>query len=61
LKGNELRVSGKEGESKSEGSKRTIRVSKTEKERAINMEGSNILRELIREEKRRIEGFCRAC
>jgi hypothetical protein len=56
LKGNELRESGKEGESKGKGSKRTVRVLRKGKERAIDVEGSNILRESIREEKRRIEG-----
>jgi hypothetical protein len=63
LKGNELRESVKEGESKGEGLKRTIQVSRKGKERAINVKGSNILRELIQEEKQRIrdqigEGSC---
>jgi hypothetical protein len=53
LKGNE---SGKEGESKGQGPKRTVRVLRKGKERAINVEGSNILRESIWEGKRRIEG-----
>jgi hypothetical protein len=36
--------------------KRTVWVLRKGKERAINVEGSNILRESIREEKQRIEG-----
>jgi hypothetical protein len=56
LKKNELRDSVKEGESKGKGSRMTIRVSKKGKERAINVEGDSILRELIWEEKQRIEG-----
>jgi hypothetical protein len=51
LKGNELRGSGKEGESKGEGSKRTIQVLRKGKEKAINVEGSNILRESIQEDR----------
>jgi hypothetical protein len=46
----------KEGESKFEGLKRTVQVLRKGKERAINVEGSNILRESIWEEKQRIEG-----
>jgi hypothetical protein len=56
LKGNELRESTKEGELKGKRLRRTIRVSKKGKERAINVEGSNILRGSIQEEKWRIEG-----
>jgi hypothetical protein len=47
LKGNESRESVKEEELKGEGSKRTVRVLRKGKERAINVEGSNILRESI--------------
>jgi hypothetical protein len=39
LKGNELRGSGKEGESKGEGSKRTVWVLRKGKEKAINQWG----------------------
>jgi hypothetical protein len=49
LKWNESRGSGKEGESKSEGSKRMVWVLRKGKERAINIEGDTILRELSRE------------
>jgi hypothetical protein len=56
LKGNESRGSGKEGESKGKGSKRTVWVLRKGKERAIDVEGSNILMESIQEEKRRRGG-----
>jgi hypothetical protein len=46
----------KEKESKAEGSKRKIWVTKKGKERVMDVKRSNLLRELIREEKRGIEG-----
>jgi hypothetical protein len=61
LKGNELRESVKEGESKGKGLKRTIWVLKKGKERAINVEGDYILRESIWEEKRKIKGKMSGC